>query len=142
MTKRIILSIVVVLLVVYTIMAVKCENEVRKYQRATIAYVQGAERNGAISASESRYMQHLAGASSMVHGLPAGVGVTLFVRLSTVPMRNSARSGVTAAFRLYRSKPVGYPLRRGVGITIPARGGSTPLWVLSESISLQVCVEV
>lgn len=67
MTKEISLSIVVVLLVVFTIMTVKSEIEVHNYQRATIAYVQGAECNGAISASESRYMQHLAGASIMVH---------------------------------------------------------------------------
>lgn len=67
MTKRIILSIVVVLLVVATIMTVKCELDVCNYQRATIAYVQGAERNGAISASESRYMQHLADANILVH---------------------------------------------------------------------------
>ena len=67
MKKSIILSIVVALMAIYGVMVVKSEMAVCAYQRATIAYVQGAERNGAISASESRYMQHLADASLWVH---------------------------------------------------------------------------
>ncbi len=64
MKTRIILAIVAIVL---TVLTVKNESDVCNYQRATIAYVQGAERNGAISADESRYWQHLAGASVWVH---------------------------------------------------------------------------